>query len=157
MNHDTQNVTEIDYQLFTEAVEQTFKTDREKKYWKDSYEWVKRGSADTWDFPLLYMIWIEKGLIVFPNKNLISNIGFGEKAIHYKDKHSLSANAETYSILPLTHPKNVKRHYHADTNFLDNYMVDDTYRKISLFVQLKRKIRKHIPETFYNFIRDIIK
>jgi len=40
-----------------------------------------------------------------PNVNLISNIGFGEQALHCIEEDSLYACAESKSILPLRHPK----------------------------------------------------
>jgi hypothetical protein len=142
------DINTIDYTLFVESVNNTFKTKRERSYWKDSFDWIKDGHANTWDFQLMYMTWMEKGLFILPNTNLISNIGYGENAIHCKDENSNSANAQTYKILPLKHPKKIKRNYSSDTNYLDNYLIDDTYRRISMLTQLKRFVKKRfLPQT----------
>jgi hypothetical protein len=153
----TADINEIDFDLLAQDVKSTFKTKREQLYWTDSYNWIKYEGADTWDFQLMYVVWKEHGLIIQPNVNLVSNIGFGEKAIHCKDAFSNSANAKTENILPLKYPRKIKRSYKADTNYLDHYLLDGTAQKIRLFVQLKRKVRKHIPAAVYNYIRDIVK
>jgi hypothetical protein len=153
----TADINKIDYDLLVKDIKSTFKTKKEQLYWADSYNWIKYEVADTWDYQLMYIVWKEHGLIIQPNVNLISNIGFGEKAIHCKDEFSISANAKTENILPLKHPRKIKRSYKADTNYFEKYLIDSTLRKISLLLQLKRKIRKNIPEDVYNKIRDIIK
>jgi hypothetical protein len=155
--HYTDDINRIDFETLAKNIKTTFKKKREQLYWTDSYGWIKKGYAITWDFQLMYLIWEEKGLIIQPTVNLVSNIGFGEKAIHCKDEFSNLSNARIEGIMPLKHPRKIKRSYNADTNYLDHYLVDDTYRKISLFVKLKRKIRKHIPISFYNYLRDMIK
>jgi hypothetical protein len=153
----TADINKIDYDLLVKDIKSTFKTKSEQIYWADSYNWIKYGRVDTWDYQLMYLVWKEHGLIIQPNVNLISNIGFGEKAIHCKDEFSSLSNTKTESILPLKHPRKIKRSYKADTNYFDNYLLDFTLRKISLFVKLKRKVRKHIPIYIYDYLKDLVK
>lgn len=37
---------------------------------------------DTWDYQWIYTCWRHKGLSITPNRNLITNIGFGDNATH---------------------------------------------------------------------------
>ncbi|MGC9151225.1 MAG: nucleotide-diphospho-sugar transferase [Microbacter sp.] len=151
----TADINQIDYDSLSKKIKSLFKTRREQYYWGQTYQWIKNKQVDTWDYQLMYMIWQEKGLIIQPNVNLISNIGFGEQAIHCKDEFSTLANNTTKNILPLKHPAKIKRSYKADTNYFDNYL--SGIPKVSLFIKWKRKIRKYIPVVIYNFIRDIVK
>jgi hypothetical protein len=153
----TADINEIDFDLLAQDVKLTFKTKREQLYWAGTYNWIKNGQVDTWDYQLMYLIWKENGLIIQPNVNLVSNIGFGEKAIHCKDEISSLSNTKTESILPLKHPRKIKRSNKSDTNYFDNYLMDFTLRKISLFVQFKRKVRKYIPIYIYDCLRDLVK
>jgi hypothetical protein len=136
----TPDIEKINYSHFLHAVKLTFKTKREQEYWINTYHKIKDGIVDTCDYQLMYLIWHEKGLIIKPNVNLISNIGFGEQAVHCKDVNSMLSNADTYRILPLQHPKNIKRSYKSDKNYHDNYL------KIrqSIFIQTKNKIKTHL-------------
>ena len=51
---------------------------------------IEAGDLDTWDFQMTYLGLSQELLSVFPNKNLISNIGFDEKATHTKRVSILS-------------------------------------------------------------------
>ncbi len=43
---------------------------------------VYRYELDTWDYQWTFSLWQNKGLSIVPNRNLISNIGFGADATH---------------------------------------------------------------------------
>jgi hypothetical protein len=52
----------------------------------------------------LYTIWLNNGISIIPNRNLISNIGFGIESNFANDRNSLDANLKTSDInLPLKH------------------------------------------------------
>jgi hypothetical protein len=142
ITHYEYDIHKIDFRQLQIDIERNFKTRREREYWKDSYDWIKTGIANTWDFQLLYKLWHDNALIVQPNHNLISNIGFGNQAIHCKDPTSLSANMATEKILPVRHPKRLKPHASADTHYLDIYLADETYKLMNPSLQFKRKIKQ---------------
>lgn len=53
------------------------------------------GKVNTWDFQWQYNLWLKNGLAVSPDKNLISNVGFGAGAEHTKKADSKFANMPT--------------------------------------------------------------
>lgn len=53
-------------------------------YWRRCFDAVYRGEIDTWDYQWNYCCWINSGLAITPEVNLISNIGFGINATHTK-------------------------------------------------------------------------
>jgi hypothetical protein len=138
----TTDITQINFELLKQDIIQTFISPKTQEFWLNTYFRLKEKLIDTWDYQLLYLIWKEKGLIVFPNVNLISNIGFGENAIHCKLPDSKLSNSKVERILPLKHPKKIKRCYKSDANFYDNYL---GYKDPAIFTRLKRKIKKYLP------------
>lgn len=89
--------------------------DKEWKYWQRIFQDVSRGRIDTWDYQWLYTVWMNNGLSILPNLNLISNIGFGPEATHTMDMDSqLSRIPRQEFSSPLLHPTFVLRSFDAD-------------------------------------------
>lgn len=85
------------------------------KYWYQRFEDTYFGKVDAWDYVWTFSCWINRGLTILPNVNLISNIGFGENATHTKIKTPV-ANIPTEPMLfPLRHPRYMIRDVKADT------------------------------------------
>lgn len=86
------------------------------KYWLEKLSDVKSGRINTWDTIFLYSCWINHGLTVTPNVNLVTNIGFDERATHTKsgDAHAMSSIGNHLKF-PLDHPNHVRRDIAADT------------------------------------------
>lgn len=85
----------------------------EREYWKNIFNKVHQGKIDSWAYPWTANIWYNKGLVITPNTNLVSNIGFGESATHTKskkDKPVLPAN----NLGNLIHSNRVERNIEAD-------------------------------------------
>ena len=47
------------------------------KYYASIFDSVYNGKIDTWDYQWNACVWFNKGLCITPNKNLVTNIGFG--------------------------------------------------------------------------------
>ena len=95
-----------------------------KTYWYDIFEKVSNEKIDTWDYQWIFTIWNNKGKVIVPNINLISNIGFGKDATHTTKTNPL-ANLETFDIGNIRHPKNVAVHKQAhkyDTEMVFNIL-----------------------------------
>lgn len=76
-------------------------------FWKDILEKMKKNQIDSWAYQWTFKIIEKNGLCINPSKNLISNIGFGEKATHTSNPDHAFANLPTYDIGNIVHP-NVK-------------------------------------------------
>ena len=73
------------------------------------------GQKTYWDYQMdLNFLYLNKIHIV-PSVNLVSNIGFNEKATHTTSSQSQYANTPINPILPLIHPNRVSIRY-ADNN-----------------------------------------
>jgi hypothetical protein len=148
------DISEIDHELFRQNTSSTFKSDGVREYWTNTYNWILNGIVDTWDYQLMYTIWREKGVIIFPNVNLISNIGFGDRSLHCKDMNSIMACSKTANILPLKHPWIVKRSVESDIHYYDHYLSQESIVKINFIKRLKRKIKIILPSFIYNIFRE---
>ncbi|MBD3882071.1 glycosyltransferase family 2 protein [Phormidium tenue FACHB-886] len=110
-------------------------------YWTREIESVYAGRLNTWDYQGILSAWLQSGLHICPNVNLISNVGFGEAATHTSFSDSPHANTPAQPIaLPLQHPPYVVRHAEADRFAQTNYYdVNRTKRAIR---KLKRMLKR---------------
>lgn len=109
-------------------------------YFRDVFEKLAANQIDTWDFYWTYSCWNVKGISIIPNKNLVTNIGFGKEATHTKDPKSIQSKipAEKMS-LPLKHPTTNRINKRAD-----RYSFHTIFRPLKLKDRinlLKRKLK----------------
>jgi hypothetical protein len=75
---------------------------------------VYRNKLDSWDCPWAYTIWRHNGLCIVPNRNLVSNIGFGAKGTYCADEHDIKANIKAVEMDQITHPEFILANKEAD-------------------------------------------
>lgn len=80
---------------------------------------LDEGIPDTWDWQWAATTLMRNGLCIQPTRNLISNIGFNERATHTR-RASVRAEAPLESILPLRHPPVVFPHRQAESQIFEN-------------------------------------
>ena len=73
-------------------------------YWTSIFNRVKEGKINSWAYQLDFANFFNNGLTVIPNKNLISNIGFGHGATHTVSNDNLSGNIPLQEIEEITDP-----------------------------------------------------
>ncbi len=86
----------------------------EVRYWTAKFDGVYRGHIDTWDYQWLFTCWSQSGLSVLPNRNLVTNIGWGEDATHFREEHSTLGIPTQALDDCCRHPSSVIRHKEAD-------------------------------------------
>ena len=84
-----------------------------KKYWRDIFEKMKNKQVDTWDYQWVFTMWKHQGFSAIPQRNLITNMGFGSDATH-TTKQSRFSNLRRYEIIDLIHPATIKQEEDAD-------------------------------------------
>ena len=96
--------------------------------WRDNFEkYYTKAITNNWDAQWVFACWINNGLIILPNDNLASNIGFGCDATH-TSQESIFSNLPTRDMkFPLEHPPYMIRNTIADnftgqTTFSPNFM-----------------------------------
>lgn len=95
-----------------------FSSPREIAYWERHFEETYRNKIDSWDYPWLFNLWLKNGLVVTPEVNLISNIGFHPRSASNTaiDKSkSLYAEMQTQAMeFPIQHPPVIACNQAAD-------------------------------------------
>jgi hypothetical protein len=76
-----------------------FEDSAERRYWTAIWQrLMKQGLPDTWDYQWTFTCLVNGGLTALPNKNLVSNVGFGDDATYTtgtKNKHSVAEGIGT--------------------------------------------------------------
>jgi len=87
-----------------------------QKYWENIFDEIYEGNFQRgWDYRFLFTCWSEGALVILPQVNLVSNIGFGENGTNCLDPKSPFSNMPTESISQnLRHPQLICANYHAD-------------------------------------------
>jgi len=112
------------------------------KSWSRIFESVYNNDNTIWDYQMKFACWINSGLSILPNGNLVSNIGFREDGTHTKGVSKV-ANLKTEEMhFPLKCPPFVLR-----DNIADDFLQRDHYDIKPLLI---RAIRK-----FYRLIKNI--
>lgn len=103
------NTQQIEFSIFPQK--------SEKRFWLEKIEELNAGRMTyTWDYQWSLVCMAYKGLCIYPKVNLVSNIGFGDKATHTKQKTKY-ANLPTEAMkFPLIHPKELEWNQQIDTN-----------------------------------------
>jgi len=92
----------------------------EANYWISELDRVLDGTIDTWDYQWTAACWLNQGLAIVPDRNLISNIGFGQSATHTHRRYSTLADLPRQPINEIKHPPYLIRHAEADAYTFDH-------------------------------------
>jgi hypothetical protein len=86
-----------------------------KMHWKNIFDRCNDGSIDSWAYRWTFSCWSQSGLSILPSKNLVSNIGFDERATHTSRGNSVTENLPLEAMeFPLKHPSVICPDYTAD-------------------------------------------
>lgn len=84
-------------------------------YWSRIFDatWADRNSS--WAYRWTYSAWVNNALTVLPDRNLVSNIGFGDAATHTFNRRNRFAALPVHEMhFPLRHPPQVTGNAQAD-------------------------------------------
>jgi hypothetical protein len=82
-------------------------------YWTHVFDTCFQRKVDTWDFQWTYACWLQKGLSIIPNTNLVRNIGIGISETHNVPAHFASFKENMMSF-PLLHPIEITTKKHIE-------------------------------------------
>ncbi len=104
-------------------------------YWMRLFEQTYR-EHHTWDYAWTLTCWLNNGLFIHPEVNLVTNVGFGGDATHTRDPRSVFANLTTRPAqFPLRHPDQVAVDDEGD-RFLEDVMYSGNL--VALFRRIRR-------------------
>lgn len=110
-----------------------------QKYWLNIFQTVFEGRIDTWDYQWIYAMWTQNSFAILPNVNMISNIGFDERAMHTKGDSHVS-NMKTYELHEMVHPAFVLQDIEADKYTFEKNLFIPIHKRI--LQSIKRRVKK---------------
>lgn len=116
-------------------INNVFNIKQQKKYWMKIFQLVYDCKIDTWDYIWLYSCFINNGLCIMPNKNMVSNLGFSKENLHTKDENSIFSEMEVEEITEIIHPEFIISDQEADL-----FTSKLCFRNINIFNRIKNKI-----------------
>jgi hypothetical protein len=124
-------------------LETIFEAPLERQYWSGiGQRLVDEGKPDTWDYQWTFTCLANGGLTALPNRNLVSNVGFGEDASHTTDV--AEPTLADQGLGPLTHPQFVLRDALADRYSFDHHFCGAAQRvSRQLLPRMNARLRHH--------------
>ena len=151
----TLDFSDFSLKEFNSLLNQYFDTQKEKAYWRTNFQQIKKGRIPTWDYYLTFCLWRNHLYSISPNKNLVSNIGFGAGAVNTTDPNSPVANRPTFSILPLIHNEKIELNKKQEKNYFKLFIMDN---KPVYVLYLKLLLKKlGIFKTIYSLKKKLSK
>lgn len=96
----------------------------DKRYWEKIFNLSKKNYFDSWAYPWLYSIWLNKGYTVIPKYNLVKNIGFEGTHNSFYSRFDF----DTKRLNPnFKHPKNIKILEIADDFVMKNFFKPNNF------------------------------
>ncbi|MDF2433622.1 MAG: hypothetical protein JWP44_3253 [Mucilaginibacter sp.] len=114
--------------------------------WVNIFKELKAGKINSWAYPLDFVNFFNNGLVIIPNENLISNIGFSSNATHTIQEESVYAGIPVREIEEITHPVFIVPEKQADLSIMNrDFHIAERRRKQN---SLKSRIKKWAKSLF---------
>lgn len=99
---------------------------RSSIYWNYKLGLVKKSKINSWAYRWMFTLWIQNGLAIVPQNNLIKNIGNDERSSNTRGKlHYLNIDSKSlFNDKELTYPKYI----HASVDY-DKWLENSIYSK----------------------------
>ena len=139
-NVDLKSFSEEDWNIMIQKV---LREPAERFFFFDSRDRIINGQLDTWDFQWTFAIWKSDGIVISPNYNLVTNIGFGDDATHTMDPAAKNAGKLLQSLNEIVHPAKVEVDKKAD-----KYTAETLFKSSTTFEKYKYQIKRAIKSLF---------
>lgn len=114
--------------------------------WMRTFQSTYEEKINSWAIRWTFACWVQSGLSILPNVNLVSNIGFGNEATHTVGSSPFEKMPVGPIDFPLQHPKFVVRDLKSDTFTQNNNFDQGKPSKPKILHCFKAKIKKVIVE-----------
>lgn len=135
---------DVDLKLWPEVRDRRFMKDILEdpyavKVWERTAQMLYDGRLTGWDFKWMLSCWLQNGLCIISDRNLVTNIGYGAEATHIHDEKDpyIKMTIEAMDF-PLKHPPFILRDLEAD-KFTQRTLFD---YDPNIFKKVKNKIKK---------------
>ena len=116
--------------------------------WLEIFYQVKAGKVNSWAYPLDFINFFNNGLVIIPNENLISNIGFNSNATNTLNADNVYANIPLSEIQEIIDPVFILPEKRADLTIINrDFNIEQRRLKERA---LKSKVKKWFVSMFNN-------
>jgi hypothetical protein len=129
------------------------KMDKEiERYWRWVLYLMQTGRIDTWDYQLMFAVWLSGGTCINPNINLVTHsvAEGGESGTYFLTHQPGTTNVPTAPILPLVHPKAVVSDEDAYFYHCKKYRLGMSMKKLAHQIA-----RLYIPDSLVNHVKKL--
>jgi hypothetical protein len=114
--------------------------------WANIFKELKAGKINSWAYPLDFANFFNNGLVIIPNENLISNIGFNADATNTLHDDNAYANIPLVEIDEISHPTVILPQKQADLFIMNNHFnIEEKRRKQN---SLRRRFKRWVRSVF---------
>ena len=151
-----ENLTDLDEFLSSKRIKNTLTERYNQKYWIRRFKEVQSGvNNSSWGIPWAFSVMNAGGYCITPNTNLISNIGFGERATHGLNSDSPFANLPVSEMTKIVHPSIIAIDHDADNYAIKKFhKLEDSF-KILLVNKIKRIFHIILPKKIMVVLKKI--
>ncbi len=111
------------------------------KVWERTAQMLYDGRLTGWDFKWMFACWLQNGLCIISDRNLVTNIGYGAEATHNHDEKDPYIKMATQAMnFPLKHPPFIIRDLEADKLIQRTLFDYDP----NIFKKIKNKLKKSL-------------
>jgi len=130
----------------TKQMKNIYADDLVVECWVNIFNEVKTGKINSWAYPLDFANFFNNGLVIIPNENLISNIGFSAGATNTLSDNNAYANIPLKEIGEITHPTFMVPEKQADLFIMYNHFnIEEKKRKRN---SLHRRFKRWVKSVF---------
>lgn len=119
-------------------LERILGSNRSVKYWRQLFDkCYEDRNRKYWDYQWTFCCWAQNGLNIIPDRNLVTNIGFGNSGgSHFAGTDCSFGNLPLHEMdFPLRHP-----HVMIQNTAADRQIQKDVYGQVSFAYIVKRKL-----------------
>ena len=114
-----------------------FNNKKSVEFWSKAFDRRFKNLDDDWDRPWTFANLINNRLSIFPNKNLICNIGDDNSALHSNPKKWNNLKLENMKF-PLKHPKFI-----CLDKTVDDFLTNEGFSIPNIRYRIKNKIKSY--------------
>ena len=121
-----------------------------KAHWLTALDLIDQNKVAAWDWPWYFSQAVQSQLCIFPCKNLIANIGFGEDGTHCLGEAPAEAITSYALEFPLVHPKTMivdwtfEKEFEKGLNMGVNLQDGDRKKRKNVFVSVAKELRRFV-------------
>ena len=115
-----------------------------EKHWIHAIDSIDRKVVDAWDWQWYFTVSANNQLTIFPQCNLISNLGFGDDATHTRGSAPAKYLLTKQLPFPIIHPQYI----------LQNTRYDQMFEEIKI---KNKSLKRFIPRAIKNFLKKFLK